>query len=505
MRILFVMWHPLYTLRLYRSTLRALAERGHEVHLGFTATGDGNLYRAGLPHLERLAAEHPNLTFGPLHDRDDFWSPLLKHARAFRTFLFYLHPRFRNAGKLLERARDDLHPLLRKLSRRRLWQGRVSRLAGRCLRLVERAVPSCRRVEESVRAHRPDVVVVTPLVHAIARQVDQVKAARRLGLPAAVAVASWDNLTTKSPIQAEPDLLLVWNEAQREEAAMLHGFPAGRVVVTGAQSYDHWFEQSPSTGREEFCRRCGLDPARPFVLYLCSSRFLQGDEAEFIDRWIAGLRASPDPVLRGAGALVRPYPTTGASWDHVDYARHGNVALWPRQGEHPLEDGARAAYFDSLYHSAAVVGANTSGLIEAAIVGRRCFSLLAPEFADKQGGTVHFHHLTGGGLLVTARTFAEHFAQLAEELSDPGRKEAERDFLRSFVRPWGLDEPATPRVVEAIERLAAAPKSAYGTPAWLLPLRWVLAPLVLLARRLSQLRRPAPEVKEPLAPTRRAA
>ena len=50
-------------------------------------------------------------------------------------------------------------------------------------------------------------------------------------------------------------------------------------------------------------------------------------------------------------------------------------------------------FFDSLAYSAAVVGINTSALIESAIAGKNVFTILAPEFRGTQEGTLHFHYL----------------------------------------------------------------------------------------------------------------
>ena len=74
--------------------------------------------------------------------------------------------------------------------------------------------------------------------------------------------------------------------------------------------------------------------------------------------------------------------------------------LFPRRGYNPIDPDNRADFFDSIYHSAAVVGINTSAMIEAAIIGRPVFSMLAEEFAGTQEGTIHFHHLLpeNGGL-----------------------------------------------------------------------------------------------------------
>ena len=59
----------------------------------------------------------------------------------------------------------------------------------------------------------------------------------------------------------------------------------------------------------------------------------------------------------------------------VDLAGFDNVAVWPPAGAQPDAGKARADFFDSLFHSAAVVGINTSALIEAAILGK---SVLVP-------------------------------------------------------------------------------------------------------------------------------
>src|SRR5204863_7581991 len=103
---------------------------------------------------------------------------------------------------------------------------------------------------------------------------------------------------------------------------------------------------------------------------------------------------------------------------------------------------------------------NTSAFIEAAIAGRPVFTILLPEWHENQLGTTHFKYLfeAGGGLLISSRTFDEHLAQLDEALRHPSTQV--RPFVRSFVRPYGLDVPATPifvREVEALQTLTVQP------------------------------------------------
>jgi len=106
-----------------------------------------------------------------------------------------------------------------------------------------------------------------------------------------------------------------------------------------------------------------------------------------------------------------------------------------------------------------VVGINTSAMIEAAIIGRPVFSMLAEEFAGTQQGLIHFHYLASenGGCVRIASTVDEHVRQLSECLRDPAAGHAETQrFISSFVRPHGVNRPATPIFVDMLERLAAA-------------------------------------------------
>ena len=83
-----------------------------------------------------------------------------------------------------------------------------------------------------LREEHPDLVVVSPLVDLMSVQVDVVRASHALGIPVALPVASWDNLTNKGLLRVEPDMVMVWNEAQKAEAVRYPGIAASRVAVT---------------------------------------------------------------------------------------------------------------------------------------------------------------------------------------------------------------------------------------------------------------------------------
>jgi hypothetical protein len=189
-------------------------------------------------------------------------------------------------------------------------------------------------------------------------------------------------------------------------------------------------------------------------------------EARFVLEWIARIRGSQDPWLRDVGLLIRPHPERTREWDDIDVTRWQNVAL---HGRNPIDVEGKADYFDALYHSAAVVGIVTSAFLEAAIVGRPVLTLLLTEFRAHQEGMLHFEYLlrVEGGLLMTARSFEDHLAQLVTAVEGRTGHEAQTSrFLRAFIRPHGLDRPATPIFVDAVEALGELERVPAARPAW---------------------------------------
>ena len=492
MKILFLMRHP-GAVRNFDAALRLLAERGHHIRLAFE-----NPDKEGtLAAVERLCEAYPNVTRGAVPQRgDDGWLSLGRKLRQAIDYLRYLEPLYQHASGLRARAELRAPKIVRSLAGWPIVRSPAGRRAlGRVLRLLERSVPSRPQIEAYLQTHQPDILLVTPLVELGSPQADYIRAARALGVRTGLCVHSWDNLTNKGLIHDPPDLVAVWNAALKEEAVTLHGVPADNVVVTGAHTYDHWFDWSPSTTRDEFCRRVGLPSERPFLLYLCSSPFIAPDEAGFVRGWLGQLRDSDDASLREVGVLVRPHPQHAAQWREVDLSDLGAVAVWPRGGADPVEPQSRADYYDSIYHCAAVVGINTSAQIESAIVGRPVYSLLAPEFRATQEGTIHFHHLlnVSGGLVRAASSFEEHTAQLAGALRNGTADRRDRSFVEAFIRPHGLEVPSAPKLVEAIERTCAAPAPPpRSRPLWAGLLGLLLAVFVYFP----QWRRPGPLLRK---------
>jgi hypothetical protein len=444
-------------LRMYGSTLSLLAERGHHVLLAYDRPE-----RRRDPSAAAIEAAEGIEIVPPLPAPSRRFERQIGDLRLAIDYLRYLDPRFAGSPYLrrrLEKYFAGRMKILRCAPRRLPGAG----VLVRALVAAERLVPSAQQVEAAIAAHAPDVVVVTPLIGRGVRdrqQTDTVKAARRLGVPVGFGVSTWDQLTTKGIVKTRPDRAFVWNEIQRREAQEFHFLPPERVVVTGAQLFDHWFERSPSRTREDFLTQVGLDPARRYVLYVGSSRNIARAKHEipFVRGWITALRESGDPILEEIGVLIRPHPYNVKHWAGVNLSDIG-AGVAPRAvPELPMSDDDEALYYDSIHFSSAVVGINTTAMVEAFIQRRPVLTIRTREFRATQEGTVHFRHLAsaGGGALQVAGTIEEHLAQLRDAVDHPERRrEAIDAFLLTFVRPHGLDRPATPILASAIEGLAA--------------------------------------------------
>ena len=453
-KILFMMLHPGY-MRYYYTTIRALAQRGHTIHLAFDSPD--RQARDRLP--EKLQQEFRGqiLMERPPKIRG-YWKSMSLSLVWGMDYVRYLTPEFKDADRLRKRVEVKINPAFKwMMTRLPLVNSRLGvRLVLRLLRNLYNAIPANKAVIKFINRIEPDVVLVTPLITQGTQQGEYIKAAKELGIPTAHCVASWDNLSSKGLIRGEPHRVILWNDIQKQEALELHGVAPSRVITTGAQNFDEWFERKPSTTRAEFCKKVGLDPERPFVLYMCSSNFMAPNETTVVTRWIEAIRGSSNTEVANFGILIRPYPEHVEQWKDVDLSVYENVVLWPPEGEYPVTEQAKANFYDSIYHSVAVVGINTSAMIESAIVGRPVMTVLAPELNESQVNTIHFHYMLkeNGGFLQVAKDMEEHLRQL--EVVMDGKEELLTQiglFVNRFVRPHGLDVPALSMVVSTIEEL----------------------------------------------------
>ena len=456
----------------FADTIRALIDRGHSVALAVQEHTDSRADQ----YREALDSPRFSLVRCPAH-RSDRWSDAAWLLRSLRDCLHYQQPRMRNASKLQARSVQKLREELRiqadnesvAAALRDLPALQIERLES-VFALAERQLPVDPVYQAFLRKQAPDVLLISPLVHFGSAQADFVAAARAHRIPVGMLLYSWDNLSTKGCLHRAPDWMFVWNERQRTEARALHEFPEDRVIVTGAPRFDSFFELCPRISRDEFHASLGLDPGKPTILYVCSSVLVSAGELAFVRAWLGAIRGSSSAgarrPLRDCNIIVRPHPDIELLGDDQPF----DEVTWPsvrgakgfvaRPFDDPTAivlktaDRARQGFYECLYHSAAVVGLNTSAELEAAIVGRPVYTVIAgDEAADGQSSTLHFHYLLEeqGGCVRRAGDLAEHVAHLQAELERPRASEEIRRFAGDFLRPHGIDRAVAPVLAEAIE------------------------------------------------------
>lgn len=469
----------------YYETLRFLLKRGHRIHLGFFNPKEP----AKETLHERLVSEFPNLLSCGIvsRKRADVWHDLSIAFSWGMDYLLYLSPLFKDANRLRERVEIRIHPgfvwLMNKCPIIKTSRGLA--FMKRLLQVSYDSIPAARSIKKFIKEFKPDVVLITPLVVHGTLECEYLKASRDLGVVNAHCVASWDNLTTKGVIKGNPDRVIVWNETQKKEAVALHRISPEKIVVTGAQYFDEWFARGPSRNREEFCKAVGLQTDRPILLYICSSNFMAPNETKFVLRWIAAIRKCGIPELVDAGILIRPYPENVEHWKGVDFSDYGNVVVWPPGGEYPHTEVGKMNFYDSIYHAMAVIGINTTAMIESAVIGRCVLTVLAPELNESQTNTIHFNYLRqeNGGFLYLAHDLEEHLAQLKEILDKGDGMEVQvAKFVRNFVRPHGIEKECVPILGQTIEELRLSTVDKVELTTGKILLRGVLYPIALLLK-----------------------
>ena len=173
--------------------------------------------------------------------------------------------------------------------------------------------------------------------------------------------------------------------------------------------------------------------------------------------------------------IVRPHPDIALLGPDVPMeqfrwpAARGMQGLVSRPFDDPravvlrTSDRAMQGLHECIVHSAAVVGLNTSAELEAAIVGRPVYTVLAGDAdADGQSGTLHFHYLLEreGGFVRAANGLDAHIDQLDAELAAPSDPAAIRRFVGEFLRPHGIDRPVSSLLAEQLERTFAGTAGA---------------------------------------------
>ncbi|MBN8655576.1 MAG: hypothetical protein J0M11_07560 [Anaerolineae bacterium] len=434
----------------YDHVVRSLHNMGHEVRIVCPAdfSEDGN--KSGRALIKLLKEESGIKLEDALlpHRKNPYWVNLLRNLRDYAIFVRPEHPTPFIAPIWI--GKELSQKMLKRLELPGIRSFIRSKTARDLFAQLEARIQPDDAILNWFKIFQPQVVFSSPFVFRGDVEVEYAKAAQALKIPVIAALLSWDNLTSKGTYHVMPDKLFVWNQSLVAEAVQIHDFEPQRIFVTGAPVYDPWFDLSPSTDRASFCAATGLDPSKPYVLYLCSSKSISERETELIQMLISHFE-SVDEKHRPA-LLVRPHPFKDME---VDGLENEWVKVFPKGGQRPDTDEARSTYYDSLYHCAAVIGVNTTGFLESAILDKPCLTLANSMTSAGQEMRAHFKHLMDAGYIEVAKDFPELVNKTIQIVSGVDvRKENRMKFVRDFIRPHGLNIPASNVMMGAVLAVA---------------------------------------------------
>ena len=311
----------------------------------------------------------------------------------------------------------------------------------------------------------PDLVFNGSHIHGLAGELP-LRVAHRRGIPTAGFIFSWDNLTSRSRIFVPYDHYLVWHQDMQDQLLSIYSqLRAAQVTVTGTPQLDFHFDPRLELPREELCRRLGLDPGRPYVLYTTGIANHFYDEHEHVAeviRILAEMELSPKPQL-----VVRTY-VKGTSPEMYALAEEGHPdvifpeVLWEPRWQTPRYEDLEI-YSNLLRHAAVGINAASTVSLELMIFDKPIINL---GFDPPESGLPwdkgyerhilfdHYRPVAESGAVGVARSNQDLAELLHRGLTDPG---ADADARRWFLeQTFGdtLDGCSAERVAETLLRLA---------------------------------------------------
>ena len=443
------------------SVMRELCRRGHDVvFLHGTRLDDARVSKKLAQDskkrmlgrgLQVAQSEIAGVTSGYRPEPGEAWPLRLRTGRQVINRGIYLRKGHPSPERVVGGIEKDMPDEMRAKVNTPLWRWAIgTRVALSVWRWIEASSPASPTIMSVLKETDPDVMLVSPTIWPKDPvEADYLHAGRALGIPTIGYVNSWDNLTSKGTVHVLPDVYIVWNEPIAQEAVEIHDIPASTIRITGAPHLDMFFSLRPRMTRSQLCAEMGC-PDAPYMVFLCSSRTIWENESSMV-------MAMADALAREFGTaaptlVVRPHPTNP---EPLKTFSHPGVVIHPNGGDQADSPESWQEYYDQLAHSSCVFGLNTTAFLESVVANRPCLTIVSERYWPAQGRTGHFRHLLKGEFLEICRDVddvAAHVRRILDGVDE--RAEGRRAFTRWFVRPCGLDVPASEVVASVIETVA---------------------------------------------------
>jgi hypothetical protein len=289
--------------------------------------------------------------------------------------------------------------------------------------------------------YKPDLFVASytfePDVHYLQEAIS--RGIRSVGI-----VKSWDNLTSKTRMATEPDVLVTWSPHMKEEAIRLHSVPPERVEVVGTPQFDVHFNHTPVATREQFMESIGAQPDKRLIVYCPEPKWTYSDANNL--RLIHEVVSAPD-FPYDVHIHVRNYPKAERNYEAMERElgitseRSGTtIAAWADSFDQSVEQSEHMA--ELMEHADVVVQVSSTIALDAACHDTPCIGLSLdpsnPEVpwalqARRGYETNHNKLLVDLGALKLARSRDELKALLLRYLEDPSLERVQRSAIIDLV------------------------------------------------------------------------
>lgn len=435
--------------------VRTLYQRGHDISIIM-----GMDEKKDVPDdaIQKAKADLPNMQIEPLLKRRF----LRKFARDIRELLNYAHILNNEEARQWDAAKWGRffrpyfwHMITSDTGKRKV----KDRTVQKTLRSIEQKIPTESRIKKHIKCHKPDLIIALPLVNANSRENEYIQASLELGIPCVYSMYSWDNIESKGTFQSRPNYNIVWNKPLADELTRVHDIPSDKIFITGAPRFDRLLDEKGEyiLPREEFCKMAGIDRNKKYLLYVCSTFLVNSEFKKALneDNLVLDIATAfqKNPRTRAVDVLIRPHPNnTGIVKTLLEKQPH-NISIYPKHGEFPDTEQKRMMFYNSIYHSVAVVGVNTTAFLEVSALDKPCVTIITENFGKTQQ-LPHFHHLTDADFLETANG-TEELADIIAKILDgvDSRSDQRHAFVENFLRPVEPNKSASEAYADLVEKL----------------------------------------------------
>jgi hypothetical protein len=321
-----------------------------------------------------------------------------------------------------------------------------------------------------LRQYQPDLVV-TATPGYVPQDIHLLRSAKRLRIPSATVMLSWDNLTSKGYMGVVPDNLLVWSDLMAREAVKYHDFPADKIEWCGAAQFDHYHGWRERFDRLAWRRSHGIADDTPLIVYGTINPALLPHEVNILRSIVKAMRQNrfhrkpylwvrlhPQVVKGQYSQSLAPFQELAADDVHIEEPAVQSSALaW----DLPKEDAEHLA--NLMVAADIVVTPNSTFSIDAACAGTPIINTFfdGDEPFTKELTAKRFMHYTHYKQILETGGIAkamsiDDFVQMTDAYAEnPELHAAEREaILRQQFN--SLDGQAGRRTAELLAQLASS-------------------------------------------------